>query len=84
MPKLARNEEKSVESAAREALAFHPSLVLGLLQTEAYAHALYRPAQPIEETTTEFINKNVRLRLRRKEALTRTEEPLTTGTRRTT
>ncbi|WP_405648492.1 helix-turn-helix domain-containing protein [Streptomyces uncialis] len=66
-----------IESAAREALAFHPSLVLGLLQTEAYAHALYRLAQPIEETTTEFINKNVRLRLRRKDALTRTEEPLT-------
>ncbi|MFE7624464.1 helix-turn-helix domain-containing protein [Streptomyces sp. NPDC057509] len=65
-----------IESAARETWAFHPALVLGLLQTEAYARTLYRLAQPIEETTTEFIKQNVELRLRRKEALTRSEEPL--------
>ncbi|RPK32438.1 Helix-turn-helix domain protein [Streptomyces sp. ADI92-24] len=65
-----------VESAARESWAFHPALVLGLLQTEAYARTLYELAQPIEETTTEFIKKNVELRMRRKEALTRSEEPM--------
>ncbi|MFE2515582.1 helix-turn-helix domain-containing protein [Streptomyces mirabilis] len=65
-----------IETAARETWAFHPALVLGLLQTEAYAHALYELAKPIEETTSEFIEKNVRVRLRRKEALTRDEEPL--------
>lgn len=65
-----------IEAAARETWAFHPNLVLGLLQTETYARTLYRLAQPIEETTTEFINKNVQLRMRRKEALTQTAEPL--------
>jgi len=65
-----------IESAARETLAFHPSLVLGLLQTESYARALYRQSQPIEETTTEFIDQNVALRMLRKEALTRSSDPL--------
>lgn len=65
-----------VETAARETWAFHPALVLGLLQTESYTRTLYGLAQPIEETTTEFIKKNVQLRMRRKEALTRAEEPL--------
>ncbi|MDX3855776.1 DUF5753 domain-containing protein [Streptomyces sp. AK02-01A] len=66
-----------IETAARETLAFHPTLVLGLLQAEAYARTLYGLSQPIEETTTEFIKKNVELRMRRKEALTRPEDPLT-------
>ncbi|WP_019982766.1 MULTISPECIES: helix-turn-helix transcriptional regulator [unclassified Streptomyces] len=65
-----------IESAARETWAFHPSLILGLLQTEAYARTLYQLAQPIEETTTQFITKNVDLRMRRKEALTQTDDPL--------
>ncbi|MFJ2217666.1 DUF5753 domain-containing protein [Streptomyces sp. NPDC101062] len=65
-----------VESAARETWAFHPVLVLGLLQTKAYSHRLYELAQPIEETTTEFINRNVEVRMRRKEAITRSDEPL--------
>ncbi|MET9973040.1 DUF6281 family protein [Streptomyces sp. NPDC006356] len=54
-----------IETAARETWAFHPALVLGLLQTEAYARALYELAKPIEETTTEFIDKNIQVRLRR-------------------
>lgn len=66
-----------IESAARETWAFHPSLVLGLLQTEGYARTLYQLAQPIEETTSEFISRNVQVRMRRKDALTRSEEPLT-------
>ncbi|MFJ7997569.1 helix-turn-helix domain-containing protein [Streptomyces sp. NPDC096310] len=65
-----------VESAARETWAFHPVLVLGLLQTKAYSQTLYELSQPIEETTTEFINRNVEVRMRRKEAITRSEEPL--------
>ncbi|MHB9858307.1 helix-turn-helix domain-containing protein [Streptomyces sp. YIM S03343] len=65
-----------IESAAREAWAYHPALVLGLLQTEAYARALYELAKPIEETTTEFIDKNVQVRVRRKDALIREDEPL--------
>jgi transcriptional regulator with XRE-family HTH domain len=65
-----------IETAARETSAFHPSLILGILQTEAYARTLYELAQPIEETTTEFIKRNVELRMRRKDALTRPDEPL--------
>ena len=65
-----------IESAARETWAYHPSLILGLLQTEAYTRTLYQLAQPIEETTSEFMAKNVALRMRRKEALTRTDDPL--------
>jgi hypothetical protein len=65
-----------IESAARETLAFHPSLVLGLLQTEEYARRLYTLSQPIHETTSEFIAKNVAVRMRRKEGLARPDEPL--------
>ncbi|MFF1678437.1 helix-turn-helix domain-containing protein [Streptomyces sp. NPDC058256] len=65
-----------IESAARETWAFHPCLILGLLQTEAYTRTLYQLAQPIEETTSEFITKNVALRMLRKEALTQTDDPL--------
>lgn len=65
-----------IESAARETWAYHPALVLGLLQTEAYARRLYQLAQPVEETTSEFITRNVELRMRRKEALLRDDEPL--------
>jgi len=65
-----------IETASRETWAFHPALALGLLQTEAYARALYELAMPIEETTSEFIDRNVLVRLRRKEALTRDEQPL--------
>jgi hypothetical protein len=65
-----------VESAAREIRAFHPTRVLGLLQTEGYARALYEVAKPIEETTTEFVQQNVAVRMTRKEALTREDEPL--------
>ncbi|MFE4535819.1 helix-turn-helix domain-containing protein [Streptomyces scopuliridis] len=65
-----------IESAARETWAFHPALVLGLLQTEKYMRTLYELSQPIEETTSEFIQRNVEVRLRRKEALVRSEDPL--------
>ncbi|MFJ2956727.1 helix-turn-helix domain-containing protein [Streptomyces sp. NPDC087270] len=65
-----------IESAARETWAFHPALVLGLFQTEAYARRLYELTQPIDETTTEFIVRNVDVRMRRKEALTHPDDPL--------
>ncbi|MFD4943561.1 helix-turn-helix domain-containing protein [Streptomyces sp. NPDC058409] len=65
-----------VETAANETWAYHPSLVLGLLQSEAYARTLYELAQPIHETTTEFIERNVQVRMGRKRALTRADEPL--------
>lgn len=65
-----------IEAAAKETWAFHPTLFLGLLQTEGYARRLHELAQPIEETTSESIARNVEVRMRRKEALLRSEEPL--------
>jgi transcriptional regulator with XRE-family HTH domain len=65
-----------VESAAREIRTFHPTIVPGLLQTEAYAQAVHDRHKPIDETTTEFIQTSVQLRMRRQEALTRDDNPL--------
>ncbi|MFE2938470.1 helix-turn-helix domain-containing protein [Streptomyces sp. NPDC059255] len=65
-----------VEAAARETWAFHPALVLGLLQTEEYARTLFELSQPVEETTSEFIARNVEVRMRRTEALTGSDDPL--------
>ncbi|MFB7475595.1 helix-turn-helix domain-containing protein [Kitasatospora sp. NPDC056184] len=65
-----------VESAAQAIRAYHPTCVLGLLQTERYAQVVHELAKPIEETTTEFIQKSVALRMRRKERLTSSEEPV--------
>lgn len=65
-----------VESAAREIRLFHPAVVPGLLQTESYARALHDLHKPIDETTTEFGQKSVQLRMKRKDAITRDEDPL--------
>lgn len=65
-----------VESAAREIRMFHPTVVPGLLQTQAYAQSVHDLHKPIDETTTEFVQQSVRLRMERKEALTRDEDPL--------
>lgn len=65
-----------IESAAQEIRAYHPSIVLGLLQTEEYARTRHESAKAIDETTTEFVQDSVRIRMRRKEALTRDEDPL--------
>ncbi|SFD27167.1 helix-turn-helix domain-containing protein [Streptomyces aidingensis] len=65
-----------VESAAREIRQFHPTIVPGLLQTEAYARALHDLHKPIDESTTEFVEQSVRLRMKRQEVLVQEEEPL--------
>jgi transcriptional regulator with XRE-family HTH domain len=65
-----------IESASQAARVFHPALIPGLLQTQDYARALYEIAKPIDENTTEFIDRNVELRMHRKEALLRGEDPL--------
>ncbi|NGO70998.1 helix-turn-helix domain-containing protein [Streptomyces boncukensis] len=65
-----------VESAAREVRIFHPTVVPGLLQTEGYARALHELHKPIDEITTEFGEKSVRLRMKRQEAITRDEDPV--------
>ncbi|MFD7163608.1 helix-turn-helix domain-containing protein [Streptomyces violascens] len=64
-----------IESAAFEARVYHPNVVPGQLQTEEYALAQYREVQPIEETTTEFIESNVALRMLRRKQFTRPDSP---------
>ncbi|MFF4605803.1 helix-turn-helix domain-containing protein [Streptomyces sp. NPDC001339] len=64
-----------VESAAREIRMFHPTAVPGLLQTEAYAQAVHDLHKPIDETTTEFGQQSVQIRMKRKEGMTRDDDP---------
>ncbi|WP_341865433.1 helix-turn-helix transcriptional regulator [Kitasatospora cheerisanensis] len=65
-----------VESSAQAIRAFHPTCVLGLFQTEAYARALHESAKPIEEFTTEFIDTAVAIRMARKERLVSADDPV--------
>ncbi|MFE7313202.1 helix-turn-helix domain-containing protein [Streptomyces sp. NPDC057555] len=65
-----------VESAARAIRIFHPTVVPGLLQTRAYAQAVHELHKPIDETTTEFVQQSVELRMKRKEAVTRDDDPI--------
>lgn len=67
---------RGLEQDATVMRAFQPSFVFGLFQTEAYARALYQTAKPVDETTSEYIDQNVRLRLERKELITRSQDPL--------
>lgn len=67
---------RGLEQDATVMRAFQPNFVFGLLQTEAYARALYQTAKPVDETTTEYVDQNVRLRLERKELITRSDDPL--------
>lgn len=67
---------RGLEQDARVMRAWQPAFVFGLFQTEEYANALYRIAKPVDETTSEYVEQNVRLRLERKELITRSEEPL--------
>ncbi|MEI5520643.1 helix-turn-helix transcriptional regulator [Streptomyces brasiliscabiei] len=65
-----------IEAAAEEIRAYHPNLVYGLLQTEAYARSIHENVRPITEITSEFLEQNVAVRMKRKEALLRDENPL--------
>ncbi|MFD4880220.1 helix-turn-helix domain-containing protein [Streptomyces sp. NPDC058420] len=64
-----------LEPEARSMRAYHPTLVYGLLQTEAYARALLEAHKPVEENTSEFVRSSVELRMRRQDVLTR-EDPV--------
>ncbi|MFF3730763.1 helix-turn-helix domain-containing protein [Streptomyces sp. NPDC002476] len=67
---------RGLEQDATVMRAFQPNFVFGLFQTEGYARALYQIAKPVDETTSEYVEQNVRLRLERKELITRSEDPL--------
>jgi transcriptional regulator with XRE-family HTH domain len=59
-----------LESGAKSARQWHPSVVAGLLQTERYTREMLQVAKPIEEHTTEVVERNIQLRMERKERLT--------------
>ncbi|MFF4225864.1 helix-turn-helix domain-containing protein [Streptomyces abikoensis] len=65
-----------VESVARGVKAWHPTLVLGLLQTERYATAVFEMEKMHDEFTSEYIEQSVRLRMMRKQLLTRQDDPV--------
>jgi hypothetical protein len=64
-----------LEDGAKTIRAWQPDLVFGLFQTERYARAVLTVAKPVDETTTEFVERGVALRMERKEILTR-ENPV--------
>ncbi|WP_239085380.1 helix-turn-helix domain-containing protein (plasmid) [Streptomyces halstedii] len=55
-----------LEAEASEILGYHPTVVYGLLQTEDYARALFESQRPVEDTTSEFVQRNIELRMERK------------------
>jgi hypothetical protein len=63
-----------LEAEATQILAYHPTVVYGLLQTEDYARALFEVQRPIEDTTSEFIHRNVDLRMERKRRVLQRED----------
>ncbi|MFD7550708.1 helix-turn-helix domain-containing protein [Streptomyces sp. NPDC059816] len=65
----------SLESDAQLIRAWHPMYVFGLLQSESYMRAQFTISKPVDETTTQFIETNVRLRMERKKVLTRQDNP---------
>ncbi|MFI9239590.1 helix-turn-helix domain-containing protein [Streptomyces sp. NPDC053079] len=64
-----------LESDASAMRAWHSQVVFGLLQTENYARALYTTAKPVDERTTEYVDENVALRMKRK-AIIHTDDPV--------
>ncbi|MYX77613.1 helix-turn-helix transcriptional regulator [Streptomyces sp. SID3915] len=65
-----------IEEIARTIRAYHPLLLWGMLQTEEYARALFAMQQPVLEAPSESVEKAVQLRLRRREFITREDDPV--------
>jgi transcriptional regulator with XRE-family HTH domain len=64
-----------LEAAASELRVYEPALITGILQSRSYAEALYRGPGSVA-TTGEEIARRVEVRLRRKDVLTREDDPL--------
>ncbi|GGZ45070.1 transcriptional regulator [Streptomyces inusitatus] len=65
-----------LEAEALAIAVYHPTVVHGLLQTESYAKAVYEMDRPVEDTTAEFVTRNVELRMDRKHRVLTREEPV--------
>jgi hypothetical protein len=64
----------ALEAAAESVLHYHPSLVPGLLQTEAYTEEIVRSSLLAEPPGV--VSQRVEVRLTRQAVLTREEDPL--------
>ncbi|WP_345621231.1 DUF5753 domain-containing protein [Streptomyces ziwulingensis] len=60
-----------LEDGAESIKTWQPDTVFGLLQTKDYARAVFEDAKPVEEHTTEFIERGIALRMERRSILTR-------------
>ncbi|MER5888668.1 helix-turn-helix transcriptional regulator [Streptomyces sp. NPDC001941] len=65
-----------LEQDATRMSVWQPNVVFGLLQTEAYARSLFEAAKPIDERTTEFVERNTQVRMERQNVLHRSEHPM--------
>ncbi|WFB07840.1 helix-turn-helix domain-containing protein [Streptomyces sp. LX-29] len=65
-----------LEMDARAMRAWHCQYVIGLLQTERYARSMFTTAKPVEERTTDFVEYNTKIRMERKQLITRDDDPV--------
>ncbi|MCC3777637.1 helix-turn-helix transcriptional regulator [Streptomyces sp. UNOB3_S3] len=63
-----------LEQRASTILAYNPNLITGMLQTEAYAHAVFRKRRPRDEP--QVIAEEVARRLRRRQVMESASPPL--------
>lgn len=70
------NISLGLEGDAKILRVYQPDVMFGLFQTPGYARAQFEAAKPIDERTTEFVERNVEIRMRRKEAITRSDSPV--------
>ncbi|MFJ8488579.1 helix-turn-helix domain-containing protein [Streptomyces sp. NPDC094038] len=70
------NMSIGLEGDARTLRIYQPSVMFGLFQTEAYTRALFETAKPVDERNTEFVERNIEIRMRRKEVVTRSDRPV--------
>lgn len=70
------NMSVGLEGDAKILRVYQPEVMFGLFQTQAYARAQFETAKPVDERTTEFVERNIEIRMRRKEVITRSERPV--------
>ncbi|WP_405770264.1 helix-turn-helix domain-containing protein [Streptomyces sp. NBC_01538] len=70
------NVSVGLEGDAKILRVYQPDVMFGLFQTAGYARAMFESAKPVDERNTEFVERNIEIRMRRKEAITRSERPV--------
>ncbi|WP_329218793.1 helix-turn-helix domain-containing protein [Streptomyces sp. NBC_01485] len=70
------NLSVGLEGDAKILRIYQPDVMFGLFQTASYARAQFESAKPVDERNTEFVERNIEIRMRRKEAITRSERPV--------